>query len=200
MHGALPTLNDLTGFDFVVVGLFATLFLRGAWIGFVRQLAALGALVGSYFLAGHYAPRILPWAEGLGANPKVTFFVSFAILFLAAALTFTLLGKLLRSVLQIIMLGWLDRLAGMALGGVKAAVVASLLYMFAASSLSASNDLLRRSFSAPYLKQGAELLRSLIDDPRLRTAFVQKEPAIGNDLLPDKPVDKAVEQNKPGQP
>lgn len=200
MHGALPTLNDLTGFDFLVAGLFAVLFIRGAWIGFVRQAAALCALVGSYYLAGQYAPRILPWTERLIDNPKVTFFVSFAILFLAAVLTFTLLGKLLRRVLQITMLGWLDRLAGMALGGVKAAVVASLLYMFLASSLSASNDLLRRSFSAPSLKQGAELLRSLIDDPRLRTYFVQKEPAILNELLPDKPVDKTAGQSKPGQP
>jgi membrane protein required for colicin V production len=174
----MPVLNDLTYFDFVVVFLFLFFLLRGAWIGFVRQLAAFFALVGGYYLAGQYADRMLPWTERFVDNPKVTFIVSFAILFIAAALVFTLIGKVLHRFLQFTLLGWLDRLSGVALGGVKAAVVASLLYMFLASSLSSTNDLLRTSYSTPYLKQGAEMLRSLIDDPRLRKYFIQKEPAI----------------------
>jgi membrane protein required for colicin V production len=195
----MPTLNDLTYFDFLVAFLFLFFFLRGAWIGFIRQLAAFFALVGGYYLAGQYADRILPWTEKFVDNPKVTFLVSFAILFLAAALVFTLIGKVLHRFLQITLLGWLDRLSGLALGGVKAAVVASLLYMLLASSLSTTNDILRKSYSSPYLKQGSELLRSFIDDPRLRKYFVQKEPAIFNELLPGKLLEKNNEQAKPVQ-
>lgn len=195
----MPTLNDLTYFDFLVAFLFLFFFLRGGWIGFIRQLAAFFALVGGYYLAGQYADRILPWTEKFVDNPKVTFLVSFAILFLAAALVFTLIGKVLHRFLQITLLGWLDRLSGLALGGVKAAVVASLLYMLLASSLSTTNDILRKSYSSPYLKQGSELLRSFIDDPRLRKYFVQKEPAIFNELLPGKLLEKNNEQAKPVQ-
>lgn len=195
----MPVLNDLTYFDFVVAFLFLFFFVRGAWIGFVRQLAAFFALVGGYYLAGQYADRILPWTERFVDNPKVTFLVSFAILFLAAALVFTLIGKVLHRFLQITLLGWLDRLSGLALGGLKAAVVASLLYMFLASSLSATNDLLRKSYSSPYLKQGSELLRSFIDDPRLRKYFVQKEPAILNELLPGKILEKKNAQAQPAR-
>lgn len=195
----MPVLNDLTYFDFVVAFLFLFFFVRGAWIGFVRQLAAFFALVGGYYLAGQYADRILPWTERFVDNPKVTFLVSFAILFLAAALVFTLIGKVLHRFLQITLLGWLDRLSGLALGGLKAAVVASLLYMFLASSLSTTNDLLRKSYSSPYLKQGSELLRSFIDDPRLRKYFVQKEPAILNELLPGKILEKKNAQAQPAR-
>jgi membrane protein required for colicin V production len=199
IHLHMPTLNDLTYFDIVVAFLFLIFFLRGAWIGFVRQLAAFFALVGGYYLAGQYADRILPWTERFVDSPKVTFLVSFAILFIAAAIVFTLIGKVLHRFLQITLLGWLDRISGIALGGVKAAVVASLLYMFLASSLSTTNDLLRKSYSSPYLKQGSELLRSLIDDPRLRKYFLQKEPAILNELLPGKAMDKKTDQVKPVQ-
>jgi len=196
----MPTLNDLTFFDFAIAFLFVLFFVRGVWIGFVRQLAAFLALVGSYVLAGQYADRILPWTERFVDNPKVTFFVSFAILFMAAALAFTLIGKVAYRFMQITLLGWLDRLAGLGLGGVKAAVVASLLYMFLASSLSTTNDLLRKSYATPYLKQGAELLRSCINDPRLRKYLLQKEPAIGNEVLPEKTADKATGPKKPAQP
>jgi membrane protein required for colicin V production len=163
-------------------------------------LAGFFALVGSYLLAGHYAERIIPWTERFVDNPKVTFFVSFAILFLAAVIGFTLIGKVLRRILRITQPGWLDRITGLLLGGCKAAVIASLVYMVLASSLSATNDLLRKSFSGPYLKQGAEMLRSLIEAPQLRIYFMQKEPAILNDLLPKKPAEKPAEPKKTSRP
>ncbi|WP_028317225.1 CvpA family protein [Desulfobulbus elongatus] len=195
----MPTLHDVTFFDLVVASIFLLFVVRGVWIGFVRQLAAFFALVGSYGIAGRYADRILPWTERFVDNPKVTFFVSFAILFVVSALVFTLMGKILHRFLQITLLGWLDRLAGLALGGAKAALVASLLYMLLASTLSTTNDMLRKSSSSPYLKQGAEWLRSFVNDPRLRDYLMQKDPAILNELLPEKPADKRGEQKKPAQ-
>jgi len=192
----MPTLHDLTFFDLVVAALFLLFMVRGVWIGFVRQLAAFFALVGSYVIAGQYADRIFPWTERLVDNPKLTFFVSFAILFVVSAMVFTLIGKVLHRFLQITLMGWLDRLTGLLLGCAKAALVASLLYMLLASTLSATNDMLRKSYSAPYLKQGSEWLRSLVDDPRLRDYLMPKEPAILNDLLPEKPVDRKAEPKK----
>jgi len=196
----MPTFNDLTYFDLVVACIFLFFLVRGLWIGFVRQLAAFFALVGSYYLAGRYASEILPFTERFIDNPKVTFFVSFALIFLVAAVVFTLIGKVLHRFMQITLLGWLDRFSGMLLGGVKAAVVASLIYMFLASSLSATNELLKKSYTSPYLKQGAELLQSFIDDPRLRKYFLQKEPAILSDLLPAQPEQKKTEQQKTAKP
>jgi membrane protein required for colicin V production len=195
----MPTFGALSYFDLVIAVLFLIFLIRGLWIGFMRQLAAFFALVGSYYLAGQYAARILPFTERFVDNPKWTFLVSFALIFIVAALVFTFIGKVLHRFMQITLLGWLDRISGLILGGVKAAVVASLLYMFLASSLSSTNELLRKSYSSPYLKQGAEMLQSLIDDPRVRKYFVQKEPAILSDLLPGKSDQKKPVQQKPGQ-
>lgn len=182
----MPIFDELTVFDLAVALLALVFLLRGAWIGFIRQLAAFSALVGSYAVAGQYASRFIPLTEKMVTNPKLTFLVSFAVLFLTSALVFSLLGKILHRVMQISMLGWFDRMLGVALGGVKAFVVASLLFMILASSLSATNELLRKSKTAPFLKGGAEVLQALINDPRLRSAFIQKEPAILNQLQPAK--------------
>ena len=193
----MPTLNDLTYFDLVVAGIFLFFLARGIWIGCMRQLAAFFALVGSYYLAGQYAARLLPFTERLVDNPKLIFLCSFALIFLVAALVFTLIGKVLYRILQITLLGWLDRIFGLLLGGAKAAVVASLLYMVVASSLSTTNDLLRKSYTSPYLQQGGELLQRCIDDPGLRKYFLPKEPAILPDPLPGKPDRKKVDPKKP---
>lgn len=195
----MPTFAELTYFDLVVACIFLFFLVRGLWIGCVRQLAAFFALVGGYYLAGQYADAILPLTERFVDNPKLTFLVSLGLIFIVAAIVFTLIGKVLHRFLQITLLGWLDRLSGLGVGAVKAAVVASLLYMFLASSLSATNELLRASCSTPYLRQGSELLRSFIDDPRLRKYFAQKEPAILSELLPGQGGEKQPEARKPAR-
>jgi membrane protein required for colicin V production len=179
----MPTFNELTSFDLAVACIFALFLARGAWIGLVRQLAAFLALVGSYLLAARYAVQFSPLAGQFVANPRLTFFISFAVIFLVAA-------KLRRGVMVLTLLGWFDRLLGLVLGGVKALVVCSLVYMALASTLSTTNDLLRRSWSSPWLKEGATVLQALIDDPRVRQYFQQKEPAILNQLLPAKAAEK----------
>ncbi len=195
----MPTLHGLSSFDLLIVSLCAFFFARGVWVGCARQLAVFCALACGYSLAGQYGHRVLPWTERFFDHPKVIFLVGFAMLFLAAAFVFTLLGKVLLRVVRIVLHGWLDRFLGLILGGVKAGAIASLLYMLLASSLSATNDMLRKSVTTPYLRQGAELLRSCIDDPRLRASFAQKEPAILNDLSPGAPPEKKTGQAKPGQ-
>lgn len=199
----MPSLSELNYLDLGVALIFLFFLIRGVWIGFMRQLAAFFALIGSYVIAGQYAGEILPLVSQLIEQPKLAFLVSFVLLFLGSAIIFTLIGKILQHLMHVTLLGWLDRLAGTLLGALKAAVLASLLYMFISSALSASNEMLATSYSVPYLQQGSELLRKAINDPRLREYFEEKKPAI-SELLPisqqnaaDKPVSE--QQDPPAQ-
>ncbi len=174
----MVSIAESTSFDVIVVLIFLVFLVRGVWIGFMRQLAAFLALVGSYWLAGRYSGELMPWVERFIDNPKLVFLVSFVLLFLVTALLFILAGKVLHRVMEIAILGWFDRFLGLLLGGVKGAVVACLLYMFLASSVSASNTLLRTSLSSPLLARGAARLNMLIHDPAIRRYFVPRQPAI----------------------
>ncbi len=181
---SMISFGDLTSFDLIVALIFLVFIVRGVWIGFMRQLTTFLALVGSYWLAGRYSGELMPYVHQFVENPKIVFLASFALLFLISALVFILAGKVLHRVMEIALLGWFDRFLGLLLGAVKGVVIAVLLFMFLASSLSASNDLLKRSLSSPYLSQGAEMVRQIIHDPQIRELFVPKEPAIKLDTLP----------------
>jgi len=172
------SLTECTSFDVIVAVLVLVFVVRGAWIGFMRQLAAFLALVGSYWLAGSYSRDLMPYVDRFVDNPKLVFLVSFLLMFFVSALLFILAGKVLHRVMEISLLGWFDRFLGLLLGALKGAVLASLLYMFLASSLSASNTLLKRSQSSKYLAQGADALHQLIEDPQLKQYFLPKIPAI----------------------
>ena len=199
------SLGDLTSFDVIVALIFLVFIIRGIWVGFMRQLTTFLALVGSYWLAGRYSGQLMPYVQQIVENPKMVFLASFALLFLVSALIFILAGKVLHRVMEISLLGWFDRFLGMLLGGVKGAVISVLLFMILASSLSASNDLFRKSLSSPYLSQGAEMIRKIIHDPQIRELFVPREPAIKPDALPGpaakliKEEEKKQEKPKSGQ-
>jgi len=172
------SLADITSFDVIVIVIFIVFAVRGVWIGFMRQLAAFLALVGSYWLAGRYSNELMPYVDNFIDNPKFVFLVSFGVLFCVSALLFILGGKVLHRVMEISLLGWFDRFLGLLLGAGKAVILASLLYMFLASSLSASNDLLKKSVSSSYLAQGADCLHKLIQDPEIQKYFSAKKLAI----------------------
>ena len=195
---SMVSLGDLTSFDVIVALIFVIFIIRGVWIGFMRQLTTFLALVGSYWLAGRYSGHLMPYVQQVVENPKMVFLASFAVLFLVSALIFILAGKVLQRVMEISLLGWFDRFLGLLLGGVKGAVVAVLLFMILASSLSASNDLFRKSLSSPYLSQGAEMVRKIIHDPQIRKLFVPREQAIKTDALP-KPEAKIIKEEEKKQ-
>ncbi|PIE56090.1 MAG: colicin V production protein [Desulfobulbus propionicus] len=174
---------DVSVFDMIVVCILFFFMIRGGWIGFMRQLAAFFALVGSYLLAGQYSGELVPHVQGFLENPRLVFLVSFGLMFLLFAAGFILLGKLLRKVMELTFLGWFDRLLGLGLGLVKGVVLTSMLYMFLASSLSSTNDMLKKSLVSPYLQLGASELQRWINDPEIRKYFLPKEPAISPDTV-----------------
>jgi len=171
-------LGHCTLFDAVVAFIFVVFLVRGVWIGFIRQIASLLGLVGGYLLAGKYSGLLAPYVGKVVADPKINFLISFFLCFLLTLVGIVMVGRGLRKVMEISFLGWFDRLLGVCLGGAKAFMVASILYMVLAATISGTNNLLRSSCSTPYLHLGAEYLQQFIGDRKLRERFVPRKPAI----------------------
>jgi membrane protein required for colicin V production len=126
----------------------------------------------------------MPYVQQFIERPGAVFLVSFGGLFLLSALFFTLIGHWLHNVLEVNLLGWLNRITGGILGVVRGALVTVLLYMFLAAVLPSAYPLFEGSVAVPYLNQGAEIIRQFIRDVSVR-----------NDLKP-KPAQKANAQEK----
>ena len=189
--------SDITSFDYIIALVIFIFVIRGAWIGFMRQLTTFLALVGSYWLSGRYIGEVMPYVQQVVDNPKIVFLASFAILFLLSALIFILAGKVLHRVMEISLLGWFDRFLGILLGVVKGALVTVLAYMILATTLSSSNHLFDNSLTIPYLNQGSDLIRTLIQDPKVRELFIVHEPAIKKEKVEKKSAAVAEDKKTP---
>ena len=183
-------LSQLTSFDIAVLAISGLLIGHGIWVGCIKQLASILALIVGFVAAGRlcedFYQAILPFIS----SPNIAFLVSYLTLFVVIYLLIILLGMGLKKVVDIVLLGWFDRAMGGLIGAAKALFVAVLVFMALSSILSGSNNFLRKSFFYPYLSFSSEYLLRLIRDADIRANFMPKEPAILKALPP-------VEQKEP---
>ena len=169
-------LNDIGTFDWIITAILLFFLLRGLCVGFVRQLAATAALVGSWWAAGEYAGQVTPYVKNFITQPGLVFFASFGILFLFSALLLTLIGQLLNKMLEVSLLGWADRICGGLLGIARGALVAVLVQLPVTALLPATHPLFARSLTMPYLNQGADMIRQFIRDDSMRKDLRPRPP------------------------
>ena len=67
---------QLAGFDFVIIGIMLLLTIRGFWVGFLRQVTTLVALLLGYIISGQYHDKLFPFLREVTENPHAVFWTS----------------------------------------------------------------------------------------------------------------------------
>ena len=79
----MELLAEATAFDVLVLFLFLAFLVRGIWIGFIRQISSLLAMLVGFFLAGYFDNDfytvLLPYFK----SSHTVFLLSYIILFIA---------------------------------------------------------------------------------------------------------------------
>ena len=168
----------LTGYDLVVLVLFALLILRGIWLGFLKQVTGLLALYLGYIVAGQYHDRISPFLREISTNPKVVFFASYVILFVVTYVAVMLAGKGLAYVMQLTVTGWFDKILGGILGGAKALLLIIIVHIVLTLVIPPENKMLTACRTCNALNKTAIFARDLIKDEDVKKALTQQKAAI----------------------
>jgi len=171
-------LSQATAFDIVAALIFLIFLGRGIWIGFIRQISSLLAMIGAFLLAGYFDDDfyrlIMPYLD----DSHTTFLLSYFLLFLLFFYFIKLVGLGLKKVMDITLMSWFDRTMGGLFGFIKGVFFASLLFIMVGSYMSGSNKYLKKSLSYPVLSKSSQALLALIQDKKLRSYFIPREPAI----------------------
>ncbi|MDT8393701.1 MAG: CvpA family protein [Bacteroidales bacterium] len=104
---------------------------KGFRNGFVIELASLAALILGIFVALHfsfYAEDYL--RENFEIGQQYLYIISFAVTFIIVAVVVYILGKIIHKLINIIALGFLNRLAGGIFGLLKCALALSVVLYF----------------------------------------------------------------------
>ncbi|KAF0189623.1 MAG: putative membrane protein required for colicin V [Desulfobulbaceae bacterium] len=191
---------ELTGYDLVIIAIFAFFMARGIWVGLLGQVTVIVALYVSYIVAGQYHDRLFPFLRGVSENPQIVFLLAYGILFACTYVITMLAGKGLTKVVNLTIASWFDKVLGALFGAVKALILAILLHMLLTTFLSPESPLLRKGQLYPYLSQATTLFQQVIRDDKVRQAFQKKGTTIPSQMTAPLPPPAPKPAGKPATP
>lgn len=124
---------DLTLLDGFILVVLAGGLIRGLQVGAVRQVASLLGLLIAFFAAVQFMrPVGILVADSLGLSMEAAPLIGFVVLFIGVQLVALALSRLVEAVLDSLSLGIANSVVGGALGGFKAALLLSVLFLVGA--------------------------------------------------------------------
>ena len=103
---------------------------RGLSKGFIAQMAALVALVLGAWMSFHFSSTVVEWIRpAMDVSPVILQVIAFTLILMAVFLALTLAGKALEGLVKVVMLGWLNKLLGVAFSLLKVILAIGLVIL-----------------------------------------------------------------------
>ncbi|MDP6569886.1 MAG: CvpA family protein [Candidatus Marinimicrobia bacterium] len=118
---------SITPPDIVIALILGYFTFNGLRHGFIEEMARLISLIGGFILASKFHQQLLPILQPYFSEGSVRVTVAYLLVFVASAVTITIIAKILQKFIELVLLGWLNRVLGLLLGMLKGFLIVSLL-------------------------------------------------------------------------
>jgi len=166
--------------DIVFCVILGFLGLRGIFRGLVKEIASILGLILGFVLANTYHAQLAAMFENFPGGPGMAKLAAYLAIFLGVVAVIFLLASLIRKLLQMIMLGWVDSIGGGALGFFKGALLCSIIVLALTAFLPSKSAILTESQIVPYVNTFNTMLSNALpkemrDQFLIRSKELQQE-------------------------
>jgi membrane protein required for colicin V production len=160
-------------FDMVIVVILGYGVIRGIFRGLIRELASIAGVAAGFYVAYANYKAVSPMLARWITTPAYLDIVSFIILFCAVLMIITGAGILIRLIIKVVLLGVFDRALGGVFGGLKGALIVSLLFILLVSFLPPGGvKMVSESKLAPYVNAVSKGVVAVIPE-EMRGTFMK---------------------------
>jgi len=143
--------NLMNLLDIVIIVILGYCLIRGIFRGLIKELSSIVGVLAAFYAAYSYYPLVAyllsRWIADTGYLNILSFFILFCLIFVAVSM----LGVVIKYLLDIAFLGWVDRICGGAFGTTKGILIVSVIVMALTAFLQKGTPLLRQSMLAPHV-------------------------------------------------
>ncbi|WP_052812915.1 CvpA family protein [Desulfonatronum thioautotrophicum] len=164
---------DLNTLDILILVILGFTLVRGLFRGFIGEISSIAGLIAGFFLANKYHSMLLPLMESIFPDPGIAQLLSYALVFCTGLVGVLMVAAVLRHLLRVVLLGWVDRFAGGVIGLLKGALLCILLVLLLTTFLSPQAEILTTSRMAPQINRFSAILADLLP-PEMRREFEDK--------------------------
>jgi membrane protein required for colicin V production len=141
-------MNPLDMFIIVILGYC---LIRGIFRGLVKEISSIiGVLAGFYAAYTYYPLLAKPLARWISNTPYLTI-LSFMIIFCVIFILISILGIIIKYLLNIAFLGWGDRICGAGFGIIKGILIVSVVLISLTAFLPKGAPIIKNSLLAPHV-------------------------------------------------
>jgi len=148
--------------DVFIVGILAYCLIRGIFRGLIKELAAIVGVLAAFYAAYTYYPPIAELLDRWIADDGYRNISSFFILFCAVFISVSVMGMVIKYVLNIVFLGWVDRICGGGFGLLKGGLIVSVVLVTLTAFLQKGSPLVRDSLLAPHVMVVSEKMAKVV--------------------------------------
>jgi membrane protein required for colicin V production len=167
----------MNAFDILIIIIFAYCFIRGIFRGLIKEAAGIVGVLAGFYGAYTYYPvlsRILGrWISEASYSHITSFFIIFSVVFILVSIV----GVVIRYLMNIAFLGWLDRLLGSVLGFFKALLITSVILVALTAFLPKDTPVLIKSKLAPKVSVLSENLAKVVKN-EMKKEYIAKIKAL----------------------
>lgn len=148
-------------FDVVITVIVCFCIIRGAFRGIIREAASIVGVLAGIWAAYTYYPKLASAMTGLAdLFPSAGYvnIVSFMIIFCVVFAVISAIGVLLKFLLKIVFLGWVDKICGATFGFIKGFMIVSMLLLILTTFLDKGTPLVKESVLSPYIASASETM------------------------------------------
>jgi membrane protein required for colicin V production len=156
---------QLQWLDIALLVFLALSMVVGLVRGFVFELLSLAGWFAAYFSALWFTPLAQPYINLGGAGSALNYGITFACVFLASIVLWSLGARLIRALIRATPLSLIDRLLGLGFGLLRGVVVLLVVATVVGSSPIAKSAAWQQSQGAALLQSWVQVLRPMFTIP-----------------------------------
>ncbi len=160
-------------FDILIVIIFGFCLIRGFFRGFIKEVSSVIGVLGGFYAAYTYYMDFSKLLSGWISDKSYLYIISFLIVFCGVFFIISIIGVVIKYILNIAFLGWIDRICGAGFGIIKATLITSILLITLTSFLPKGAPIVKDSMLSPHVSVIAEKMAKVIPKD-MKHHFVSK--------------------------
>lgn len=137
--------------DYLLITILGYCLIRGIFRGLVKELSSIVGVMGGFYAAYTYYPQVAKLLSHWITNPGYRNILSFLILFAVIYLVVSVTGVMIKHLMNIVFLGWADRIGGAISGTVKGILIATVIIMILTTFLPKNAAIMRQSLVSRHM-------------------------------------------------
>jgi len=134
--------------DIVLATIIGFCLIRGIFRGLIKELSSIIGVVSGFYAAYSYYPLISKFLKRWIADTGYANILACLILFIGIYITISIAGVLIKYLMNIVFLGWTDRICGLIFGTLKGVLIVSVIVVMLTAFLPKNSAILKDSLIA----------------------------------------------------